>query len=102
MTEPPPPGYPPPPAGAFGAPPEGAYGAPPAGAYGAPPAGAYPYPPQMHLQGYVKYQRTPEERRGALACIVWPLAILSTCCAGLCIIGCIPLMLACESYIIST
>lgn len=94
---PPPPGYPPPPPPGYGAPPPPGYGGfpPPASAYPyAPPAaGAYPYGPPPIDPDMPRHHRNEDVLTNA----VWPLAIASCCCN--CILGIIPLFLACK-YVI--
>ena len=75
--------------------------------YGAPPEPRAPgaaYPPAAPPPpGYFvmaapfpqRYEPTPEERRSPLRMVVWPLAILSCFCGGVCL-GLIPIYFACE------
>ena len=74
--------------------------APPQGYAPPPPGYGYPSPKPMMYGEPMNYPKTEEERTGRMACLVWPLAIAACVCAGLSIIGCIPLFLACEFPIV--
>ena len=79
------------------APPQG-YAPPPQG-YAPPPQGYAPPKPMMDGEP-MNYPKTEEERTGSIARVVWPLAIVACVCAGLALIGFIPLFLACEFPIV--
>ena len=68
----------------------------------APPPLEYGYPPPKPMMDGepMNYPKTEEERTGSTARLVWPLAIAACVCAGLALIGFIPLFLACEFPIV--